>query len=197
VQDTKDIAYRDRLKSTETWWKRLLDVQRPYRANLKRLNLGHVLEVGCGIGRNLKSLKTIGVDAVGVDHNRHSVKEATLRGFNALTIKEFNSAYAQRKEIFDSILVAHVLEHMTKTEAVNLIAYYLPMLKTQGRVAIITPQEKGFSTDPTHVEFMDFQKIEEILRELGLSTLQQYSFPLPRLFGKSFTYNEFVVLAVK
>jgi len=156
-----------------------------------------VLEVGCGIGRNLKSLKTIGVDAVGVDHNVHSVKEANLRGFNALTIDEFNSVYAQQMEVFDSLLVAHVLEHMTKKAAVSLITDYLPLLKKQGRIIIITPQEKGFSSDPTHIEFMDFEKIETILAPLKLEISQKYSFPFPRSFGKLFTHNEFVVVAVK
>mgnify|MGYP001981888391 CR=1 FL=1 len=73
MNDTKNIAYRDRLQSKETWWKQLLDVQRPYRANLRRLDMGFVLEVGCGIGRNLLSLRKIGIEAIGVDHNAHSV----------------------------------------------------------------------------------------------------------------------------
>ncbi|MFT6436960.1 MAG: 2-polyprenyl-3-methyl-5-hydroxy-6-metoxy-1,4-benzoquinol methylase [Candidatus Azotimanducaceae bacterium] len=195
MDDTKDIAYRDRLQGKETWWKQLLDVQRPYRANLRRLKLGHVLEVGCGIGRNLKNLRTIGIEAVGVDHNPYSVEEAKLRGFNALTVDQFNSKYAAEKEQFDSILVSHVLEHMTMSEAIDLLQCYLPSLKQPGQVVIITPQERGFSTDPTHVEFMDFEKLEEIMVEVPLTTHRKYSFPFPRFFGKLFTYNEFVVVA--
>src|SRR5674476_1246283 len=37
-------------------WKRVLDVQMPYRANLRRLHLGRTLDVGCGTGRNLAAL---------------------------------------------------------------------------------------------------------------------------------------------
>jgi len=50
-------------------------VQAPYRRNLRRL-VGDraVLDVGCGIGRNLANL---GPGSVGVDHNAHSWPTAT------------------------------------------------------------------------------------------------------------------------
>ena len=53
------------------WWKKLLDVQAPYRWNLQRLKLGLTLEIGCGIGRNLMHLKGQGI---GIDHNFQSVE---------------------------------------------------------------------------------------------------------------------------
>ena len=197
MNDTKNIAYRDRLQSKETWWKQLLDVQRPYRANLRRLDMGFVLEVGCGIGRNLLSLRKIGIEAIGVDHNAHSVEEAVRRGFNALTVETFNSMYSEKKRQFDTLLVSHVLEHMTKLEAANLISFYLPYLKQQGRIIVITPQEKGFSSDSTHVEFMNFDIVSEVLEQSDLTIVEKYSFPLPRFFGKLYTHNEFVIVATR
>ena len=35
------------------------------------------------------------------------------------------------------------------------------------------------------------------LRRVGLTPVSNKSFPFPRLAGKAFTYNEFVVLATK
>ena len=51
--DTTAQAYTDRLAALEqARWKQLLDVQAPYRWNLRRLLGEHrVLDVGCGIGR--------------------------------------------------------------------------------------------------------------------------------------------------
>ncbi|MBV9592170.1 MAG: hypothetical protein JO147_00020, partial [Actinobacteria bacterium] len=55
--DTKDAAYTERLIDLQTvWWKRLLPVQAPYRYNMRRLPLGHTLDIGCGIGRILEHL---------------------------------------------------------------------------------------------------------------------------------------------
>ena len=60
--------------------------------------MGFVLEVGCGIGRNLLSLRKIGIEAIGVDHNAHSVEEAVRRGFNALTVENIQLDVLRKKE---------------------------------------------------------------------------------------------------
>jgi DNA primase len=44
-----DPAAAKRLRAGDpVWWKQLLDVQRPYRWHIRRLELGFVLDVGCG-----------------------------------------------------------------------------------------------------------------------------------------------------
>ena len=81
--DTVGRDYAERLETLEgARWKRLLDVQAPYRWNLRRLGLGFTLDVGCGIGRNLLHLDRRGV---GVDHNVASVEIARGRGCTAYT----------------------------------------------------------------------------------------------------------------
>ena len=63
--------YAARLQTLEqARWKQLLDVQAPYRWNIRRLELGRTLDVGCGLGRNLAHLDGRGV---GVDHNPASI----------------------------------------------------------------------------------------------------------------------------
>lgn len=187
---TKDSAYAERLTNlSNVWWKRALDTQRPYRWNLRRLNLGRVLDVGCGIGRNLINL---GDNSVGVDHNKEAIKSLKDRGFEAYTVEEFKKLKSAKKS-FDSMLLAHVLEHMTPDESKEVLSFYLPYVKN--RVVIICPQEKGFTTDETHVTFLDATDIENILKDLGLKIEKSYSFPFPRVIGKIFAYNETVVIA--
>jgi hypothetical protein len=62
---------------------------------------------------------------------------------------------------------------------------------------MITPQEAGYSSDSTHVEFMDFTKLASINLQLGLKILREYSFPFPRLVGHFFTFNEFICISRK
>jgi SAM-dependent methyltransferase len=170
-------------------WKDVLGVQAPYRWNLRRLKPGFTLEIGCGLGRNLKHLDG---DGVGVDHNPHMVQVARSRGFQAFTPDEFRNTDYCKPNRFDCLLLSHVLEHMTEQEAVSVLLTYLPFLKTQGQVIVITPQEMGYGSDATHVRFVDFDTVRSIARSAGLVVVRQFSFPLPRRFGSLFKYNEFV-----
>lgn len=191
-QPTALPAYAERLEGLERRpLRRIIDVQAPYRWNLRRLHLGHVLDVGCGLGRNLAHLES---GAVGVDHNPESVRVARQRGFIAYTVEEFLASSDAETARFDSLLFAHVLEHMNRSSAVSLIESYLPFLRPGGRVCVITPQERGYRSDPTHVEYVDFDGIRGIAEESQLVIERRFSFPLPRVFGRVFRYNEFVAV---
>lgn len=197
ASDTRTQSYTDRLRRQgSVWWKRLLDVQRPYRWNLRRMKLGFVLDVGCGLGRNLANLGGKGA-AVGVDHNSASVAEARSRGFEAYLPEDLEASEHARPGRFDALLFSHVLEHMTAAQAEALLRSYLPYLRTGGRVVMITPQEAGFHSDPTHVELVDLDGLERLARAAGLRVLERSSFPFPRPVGRVFRYNEFVVVAEK
>jgi SAM-dependent methyltransferase len=190
ASSTLDKAYAERLvRKQMVWWKRLIDVQAPYRWNLRRLKPGFTLEIGCGIGRNLLHLKGRGV---GLDHSIHSVEIARRRGCLAFTPEEFANSTYSRPGMFDSLLLAHVAEHMTSVEVTSLLRSYIPPLKPHGKIIIITPQERGFRSDATHVEFVDWAKIRSILSPLGFTPVKEYSFPFPRSCGNLFVYNEFV-----
>ncbi len=185
-----DAEYTERLLRLQTaGWKRLLDVQAPYRWNLRRLKPGFTLEIGCGIGRNLMHLKGLGV---GTDTNSHSVEVCRRRGLVAFTSAEFESSEYAAPGRFDSILLSHVAEHMTLAQLAEVLRHHVPMLKAEGRLLIITPQEVGFRSDPTHVEFMDFERIARVFQTVGFETERAYSFPFPRWMGHVFIYNEFV-----
>lgn len=188
--ETRSGDYAARLqRREEARWKQLLNVQAPYRWNLRRMHLGFTLDVGCGLGRNLHAVR-----GVGVDHNPGAVAVARSRGFAAFTPEEFSaSAYAEAG-MFDAMLLAHVVEHMTRREASDLIATYAPYVRAGGRIVLIAPQEAGFRSDPTHVEFMDQAVLAELLTENGARLERASSFPFPRAVGKVLRYNEFVAI---
>jgi SAM-dependent methyltransferase len=195
MRDTRDETYARRLQAKEgVWWKRVLDVQAPYRWNLRRQRLGRTLDIGCGIGRNLVSLDP---GSLGVDHNAASVAEARRRGHDALTVEEWTASPRRVEESFDSLLLAHVVEHMTEAEAEALLATYLPYLRPGGQVFIVCPQERGYASDPTHVWFADGDALTRLVRAVGLAPQRWFSFPFPRRAGKVITYNEFCLLSVK
>jgi 2-polyprenyl-3-methyl-5-hydroxy-6-metoxy-1,4-benzoquinol methylase len=195
MRDTRGEDYAKRLHDKETArWKQVLNVQAPYRWNLRRHDLGRTLDVGCGIGRNLETLPP---GSVGVDHNETSVAIARARGLNALTTAEWEASDLRVPESYDGMLVAHVIEHMPPEQGLEVMRAYVPYLRPGGRVLFICPQERGYASDPTHVRWTTGEDLMDLSRELGLEPQRWRSFPLPRVTGKVFTYNEFNVVATK
>ena len=189
--DTADYAERLRRKQS-LWWKRLLHVQAPYHWNLRRQELGRTLDVGCGIGRNLGVLPP---GSVGVDHNIESVALARSMGYDAYTVQEFMDGVLAVPGVFDGLLLAHVIEHLEREQALQVLRDYLPFVRPGGRVFLVCPQERGYASDPTHVWFAQDSDLRELVGTLGLELERSFSFPFPRKAGKLFIYNEFCVSA--
>lgn len=194
LESTEYSDYTERLiRLAQPWWKRLLDVQAPYRRKIRGLfGNREVLDVGCGVGRCLGHLAPRGV---GVDHNKHSVGVCRKLGLTAFTTEEFGSTEYARPGRFGGLLAAHLIEHMPRPDAVGILRGYLPYLAPEARVVFICPQEAGHASDSTHVTFTDLDGLADVAGQLGLVVHEQMSFPLPRFAGKAFRYNEFILVA--
>ncbi|MBC7590508.1 MAG: class I SAM-dependent methyltransferase [Salinibacterium sp.] len=191
---TADKSYADRLSTLSgARWKKILHVQAPFRAHIRHLALGRTLDVGCGTGRNLHYLNK---GSVGVDHNPFSIQTARDAGLTAYTSEEFFATGATPLASFDSMLSAHVVEHLEPQEAIEILGSYVPYIKPGGKVVFITPQERGYASDATHVAFSDLVTLRKLSEQLGLRPARAYSFPFPRFVGKFFTYNEFVHVSI-
>ena len=127
---TRSQEYAERLIRLQTaGWKRWLDVQAVFRWNLQRLEPGFTLDIGCGIGRTLLHL---GGGGVGVDANPHCVAPQGARDHRLHAGGISASAEFNREGRFDTLLLAHVAEHMTEDDTVALLREYEPSLKRTG-----------------------------------------------------------------
>jgi 2-polyprenyl-3-methyl-5-hydroxy-6-metoxy-1,4-benzoquinol methylase len=185
-----DANYTSRLQRLSgRRWKRF--VPNPYRWNVRRLARGRVLDIGCGIGRCLDFIRPRGI---GVDPNETAVAACQENGLSACSPEEFFADQSSPRR-FDTLLCSHVLEHLDESTGVALIDRYLPFLVDGGRVVLITPQERGQRSDSTHVRFMDAAALRRLAEQCGLVVESIGSFPLPRVFGQWFVYNETVTVA--
>jgi 2-polyprenyl-3-methyl-5-hydroxy-6-metoxy-1,4-benzoquinol methylase len=188
--DTRDEAYTERLMASvhrSSGVRRL--AQRPYRRHIRSMQPGRVLDVGCGVGRNLVFLDGNGV---GIDHNPTSVAVARQRGLQAYTPDEFLASADAVEGAFDSLLLAHVLEHLTPDVAETLIRDHLRFVRRGGSVIVICPQQRGQASDPTHVTEFPAPRLQTLLAHCGLRNVEVHSFPFPSWMGRVFTHNETV-----
>ena len=132
-----------------------------------------------------------------MDHNVTAVALARENGLQAMTVDEFFTSGEAAPASFDGILLSHVIEHMSAMAGIEMMMMYLPCLKPGGKVLLICPQERGYASDPTHVRWTTGEDLERLAQEVRMVPERWTSFPLPRAFGRVFTYNEFNLLAHK
>jgi 2-polyprenyl-3-methyl-5-hydroxy-6-metoxy-1,4-benzoquinol methylase len=192
-KSTAEPGYAARLDELERRrLARWFDVQAPYRRNIRRMEPGFVLDVGCGLGRNLRHLDGNGV---GIDHNADSVEVARSRGLTVFTPDEFRASQYAVPGRFDSLLLAHVVEHLDEPGGRDLVVEHLPFVKPDGRVILICPQQAGFRSDDTHVTYYDREGLVRFAESCGLEAERPRSFPFPTVVGRVFPYNETIVVA--
>ncbi len=103
---TRSGSYADWLRRSQTRpWKRALRVQAVYRWNLRRLQPGVALDIGCGNGRNLSSL--IGGVWASTTTRVSSLAIAGSRGFQVYTREQFQDSPAARPGYFDTLPSSH------------------------------------------------------------------------------------------
>ena len=128
-----------------------------------------------------------------MDHNPDSVKICKELGLKAFTPTNFFATSSDEK--FQTLLLSHVIEHLTLEQARSVIEQYLPYMDKNAQVVIICPQQRGFASDDTHVTYFEENAIKSLLDQLGCGPTLYRSFPFPKAFGRLFIYNEHVAVA--
>lgn len=191
---TNNHEYAQRLLNLQNKnWKKASILFNPYKYHLAYISKGKTLEVGCGIGRVLSFLPG---RSTGIDHNKKAIEICKEKDLNAFTSEDFLLNKESNLK-YDTLIFSHVLEHMSFQEADKILKEYLPFLKQNGRLILITPQIKGFNSDPSHVYFMKKNDLIKLAKNNYIEKKATYSFPFPDFFGKYFIYNENVFIGNK
>lgn len=105
---------------------------RIYRLS-KIVQIGRVLDIGCGSGRFLLALRDLGWDVAGLELNDDTATPA--RSIHGLTVKTSLDAFTE--DTFDLITITHVLEHIRDPH--QMLADCVRLLKPGGVIAVAVP----------------------------------------------------------
>lgn len=94
-----------------------------------------LLDIGCGYGKKLKLISALGINSVGVEVNPKLVQKCREADLKCITTDEFN----QTTELYDVLLMSHIIEHFLPGQLLELMDSYLDRLKPGGHLIIATP----------------------------------------------------------
>lgn len=134
---------------------------------------GKILDVGCGTGEFLNTLKKNNWSVSGIEPNRIAREKASK-----LTSTEIKESFSEISDTFDIITLWHVLEHLPNLE--DNFNNILKALKLNGTLLIAVPNHKSFDAQqykeywagydvPRHLWHFNQNSMVLLLQKYGLS----------------------------
>lgn len=169
-------------------WNRDTDEQRQvaiksysnlYDEFLPRDKNARILDVGCGIGYMLGTLRALGYTNVsGIDIDPGQVEICCKRGFD-VTLVDDSKTYLQRNAgAFDQILAFDLLEHIPHDAQLEFAAALAGALKLGGNFMCTVPNANSFVAmryrhiDWTHQDSFTEQSLDFLLHSGGFSNIR-------------------------
>lgn len=104
---------------------------------------GKLLEVGCGSGLLLQSMRSLGWQVEGIDVDPSAVRTAREKDLTVAlgSLEEQN----YQDDTFDAVVMSHVIEHVAEPQ--SLINECRRILKPGGTLSLVTPNTESFGCD--------------------------------------------------
>jgi ubiquinone/menaquinone biosynthesis C-methylase UbiE len=145
---------------------------------LKSLPQGRLLDVGCGAGEWLLSMREMGWQVEGVDFDENAVRVARKKGLEVHRGSVEQQSYPDQS--FDAVTMHHVIEHVpdpagTLTECARL-------LKPGGKLVLFTPNGSSLShglfkqnwrglEPPRHLHIFTPDSMHTLLHKVGFQQI--------------------------
>ncbi|MDD5141089.1 MAG: class I SAM-dependent methyltransferase [Verrucomicrobiales bacterium] len=147
---------------------------------LSAISRGHLLDVGCGSGEWLASMRDLGWLVRGVDFDENAVRVARQRGLEVECGSLEQQAFSN--DSFDVVTLNHVIEHVP--DPIKTLAECARILKPGGRLILFTPNNASLSHQlfkqdwrglepPRHLHLFSMQSLQQ---SLGLAGFREVFF---------------------
>ena len=149
-----------------------------------------ILSVGCGAGITEAELVKSNIKVVGIEINHKAAMAARERGIIVLEGDALDIDLSKYGDLFDCLIYADVLEHLTDPLAV--MTYHVKFLRDNGTVIVSVPNFRHYSVfqqlfiqgyvnyvdagilDRTHIRITTRKMILQWFEQLGLKVLSNH-----------------------
>jgi O-antigen chain-terminating methyltransferase len=177
ILDALYASFEDQFRGEREDIKSRLKVYLPI---LKTAGVGEgVLDIGCGRGEWLEKLRTEGVQARGVDHNRVFVEQCRELGLDVVEEDALVYLRSLPDESLNVVTSFHLVEHLPFDVLIKLLDEAVRTLKSGGMLILETPNPENvivgsysFYADPTHRNPIPSPTLKFLLESRGLSGIK-------------------------
>lgn len=145
---------------------------------------GTLLDIGCGSGEFLLSMKSKGWAVTGIDADLKAVQLAQSKGLNVKNGNLFNQNF--KDESFDAIVLSHLIEHVYDPKKILIECKRL--LKKGGKLVIATPNNKSLGhcvfrrnwrglEPPRHINLFSISSLKGLIALAGFEDINIFSIP--------------------
>jgi len=166
--------FAERFRGSEEYVRHNQEFYKPFFAEC-----ANVLDIGCGRGELLETMREIGVGVRGIDLSDESVAHCRDKGFGAEVADLFDYLPAQPDGQFDGMVSSQVVEHIAPERLPAMIRLCAAKLRRGGVLAIETPNPEclaifatHFYLDPTHTRPVPPPLLSFYLEEAGFGAIE-------------------------
>ncbi|MBN8569340.1 MAG: class I SAM-dependent methyltransferase [Ignavibacteria bacterium] len=138
----------------------------------------NILDIGCGFGQTLKSLRDKGYKNLkGVDINDESIDQCKKINLDVTKIDDIISYSNVSDKKFDFIIMSHVLEHIEKEKIIDNLRAIRSLLSEKGKYCVMVPNAQSNTgsywrfEDFTHHYLFTAGSLQYVLRAAGFTQI--------------------------
>jgi 2-polyprenyl-3-methyl-5-hydroxy-6-metoxy-1,4-benzoquinol methylase len=159
-----------------------LHFQREWGVLLMELNReARLLDIGCGNGSLIMALHQLGFRHVqGIDISEEQIQIARQSGLVETEVADATTYLNDKFGLFDAVFCMDLVEHLTKSELVELLLLIRKALRPNGRLYLRTPNMDSpwphlfASGDFTHETLLNANSIRQLLGSTGFQEVHLF-----------------------
>ncbi len=138
----------------------------------------HVLDLGCGLGAMMRTLRATGKKVTGIEGDPDLVDNLRAEGFSVEQGWIPQDLDKLTDLSFDGVFMGHIVEHLPTEQALEVLRWVADHLADGGTIVVQTPDfandfvcKTNFWLDPTHVRPYPVSLLTSMLESVGFAPL--------------------------